>query len=150
MLEIGVDRIEPVQAVNGKNRQHSEIGDEERPIEPTQLMDTGKGIVEHAARETVQPGGRDQERRYRMREKHSVTVRLTLPFYMDGGTAAATYAAAGGMKFLLPRRGIGLRPGFLVHRHRALIGAVEGHFHTPVFGTGRARARIVQRLILAK
>src|SRR5665213_4515102 len=91
MLEIGVDRIEPVQAVNGKNRQHPEVGDKERPIEPAQLMDAGKGIVEQAARETVQPGGRDQERRYRMREKHSVTVRLPLSFYMDGGTAAATY-----------------------------------------------------------
>src|SRR5450432_2929756 len=56
MFEIGVDRVETVHPVYRKDAQNAEIGDQDRPVEPRQLMNTSKGVIEHAARDPRECG----------------------------------------------------------------------------------------------
>ena len=45
MLEVGADHIIPVKAVYRKDSQDREIGDEQSPIEPAQLVDIAKRSI---------------------------------------------------------------------------------------------------------
>ena len=57
VLEISTDDIVAMQAVDGENGKRSEIGDEQRPIEPIQLMDAGERLVVQAAHQPVGEAG---------------------------------------------------------------------------------------------
>ena len=61
VLEIGMDGIEAVHPVDRKDAQDTEIGNQDSPIEPCQLMNPRESIVEHAARDLRE--GRDSQQR---------------------------------------------------------------------------------------
>ncbi len=48
MLEIGADHVVPVQAVHREYRQNGEVRNQQRPVEPAQLVDTGERGIEQA------------------------------------------------------------------------------------------------------
>lgn len=56
MFEIGSNHLEPVHPIDRKDAEKSKIRNENRPVEPTQVVNTGEGIVEQAAGQLVQRG----------------------------------------------------------------------------------------------
>ena len=56
VLEIGADDIVAVQAVDGEDDEDGEVGDEHRPIEPRQLMNSSERVVEDILNQPL--GGR--------------------------------------------------------------------------------------------
>ncbi len=62
MLEIRANDIVPMQAVDRENGQHGEVGNQHRPIEPGQLVNSGKGIVQEALNQAVGLRSGNQQR----------------------------------------------------------------------------------------
>jgi len=54
VLEVSSNDFEAVETVNGKNGEKPEVRNEDGPIEPAKLMDTGKGIVKQSPRQLVE------------------------------------------------------------------------------------------------
>src|SRR5580698_10401204 len=69
MFEIGTDRLKAVHSVDGKHAQNTEVGNQDGPVKPRQLMDSRECIVKNPARDPIKGGGDEKQRQW-MKNMH--------------------------------------------------------------------------------